>query len=252
MCQPWRVTDGSRKAIIAAFFANLGIAIAKFVGYLITCRPACSPRPRTPSPTPATRGCCCSAANEPGKARPTSSIRSATGASGTSGRSSSPSCCSRWVALFALYEGISKLRHPHETENLCIAVGILAVRDRARVVSRCARPSARAEPRQTARRLVVDVHPHREVAGAARRAARGHRRRDRPVLRPLRRPDRPRSPTTPGGTRVGSIAIGVLLVVIAIVLAIEMKGLLIGESAATEDRGAIVDVLERRRRTCAG
>src|SRR5215210_6083734 len=28
--------DGSRKAIIAAFFANLGIAIAKFTGFLIT------------------------------------------------------------------------------------------------------------------------------------------------------------------------------------------------------------------------
>ena len=28
--------DGSRKAIIAAFFANLGIAIAKFVGFLLT------------------------------------------------------------------------------------------------------------------------------------------------------------------------------------------------------------------------
>ena len=27
--------------------------------------------------------------------------------------------------LFALYEGISKVRHPHETENLYIAVGIL-------------------------------------------------------------------------------------------------------------------------------
>ena len=30
------VTEGSRKAILAAFFANLGIAIAKFVGFLIT------------------------------------------------------------------------------------------------------------------------------------------------------------------------------------------------------------------------
>lgn len=36
MCQPWHVTDGRRKAIIAAFFANLGIAIAKFIGYLVT------------------------------------------------------------------------------------------------------------------------------------------------------------------------------------------------------------------------
>jgi divalent metal cation (Fe/Co/Zn/Cd) transporter len=30
------VTDGSRRAILAAFFANLGIAIAKFVGFAIT------------------------------------------------------------------------------------------------------------------------------------------------------------------------------------------------------------------------
>ena len=30
------MTDGSRKAIIAAFFANLGIAISKFVGFAIT------------------------------------------------------------------------------------------------------------------------------------------------------------------------------------------------------------------------
>ena len=30
------MTEGSRKAIFAAFFANLGIAIAKFVGFLIT------------------------------------------------------------------------------------------------------------------------------------------------------------------------------------------------------------------------
>ena len=36
MCEPWRVTDGSRKAIIAAFFASLGIAIAKFVGFPVT------------------------------------------------------------------------------------------------------------------------------------------------------------------------------------------------------------------------
>ena len=28
--------DGSRKAIIAAFFANLGISVAKFVGFLLT------------------------------------------------------------------------------------------------------------------------------------------------------------------------------------------------------------------------
>jgi divalent metal cation (Fe/Co/Zn/Cd) transporter len=43
---------------------------------------------------------------------------------------------------------------------------------------------------------------------------------------------------------VGSIAIGVLLVVIAIVLAIEMKGLLIGESASDTDLERIIGALE--------
>ena len=43
---------------------------------------------------------------------------------------------------------------------------------------------------------------------------------------------------------VGSIGIGVLLVVIAIVLAIEMKGLLIGESASEADLEKIVATLE--------
>ena len=42
---------------------------------------------------------------------------------------------------------------------------------------------------------------------------------------------------------VGSIAIGLLLVVIAIILAAEMKGLLIGESASDEDLGAIQTAL---------
>ena len=51
------VQDGSRKAIIAAFFANLGIAIAKFVGFVLTGRPACWPRLGTAWPTPATRAC---------------------------------------------------------------------------------------------------------------------------------------------------------------------------------------------------
>jgi divalent metal cation (Fe/Co/Zn/Cd) transporter len=42
----------------------------------------------------------------------------------------------------------------------------------------------------------------------------------------------------------GSVAIGVLLVVIAIVLAIEMKSLLIGESATEGESDNIVDAIE--------
>ena len=43
---------------------------------------------------------------------------------------------------------------------------------------------------------------------------------------------------------IGSIAIGVLLGLIAVVLAIEMKSLLIGESASAPDRQAIREALE--------
>jgi divalent metal cation (Fe/Co/Zn/Cd) transporter len=42
---------------------------------------------------------------------------------------------------------------------------------------------------------------------------------------------------------LGSLAIGILLVVIALVLAVEMKGLLIGESATPEMQQAIVDAM---------
>ena len=36
ICKSDDMTEGSRRAVLAALFANLGIAIAKFVGYVIT------------------------------------------------------------------------------------------------------------------------------------------------------------------------------------------------------------------------
>ena len=36
MCQCEPMHEGSRRAIIAAFLANLGIAIAKFIGFALT------------------------------------------------------------------------------------------------------------------------------------------------------------------------------------------------------------------------
>ena len=43
---------------------------------------------------------------------------------------------------------------------------------------------------------------------------------------------------------IGTLAIGLLLIVIAVVLAIEMKGLLIGESATTADQQKIAAAIE--------
>ena len=76
------------------------------------------------------------------------------------------------------------------------------VRDRARVVL-AAHGGQGVPTRQTEVDGVVEVHPHRQAAGTARRAARGHRRRDRPVLRPRRRADRGTRPATRGGTPSG-------------------------------------------------
>ena len=34
MCQPCQVNEGSKKAIVAALFAYMGIAVAEFVGFV--------------------------------------------------------------------------------------------------------------------------------------------------------------------------------------------------------------------------
>ena len=83
------------------------------------------------------------------------------------------------------------------------------------------------------------VHPPRQGARAARRAARGRRR-----------PARPRaSPWSASASRcitgngvfdaIGTLAIGVLLVAVAVVLGIETKSLLVGEGATAGDVAAI-------------
>ena len=158
--------------------------------------------------------------------------------------------------LFALYEGIEKLRHPHEIESLGVAVVILLIADRARVASRCARPSAsrgKVKPASVSWRSFIHRTKQPELPvvlledigaliglvfalfGVVLSVVTGNPRFD----------------------AVGSVAIGLLLVAIAIVLAWEMKGLLIGESATPEMEQQIARVhreLRRRRRassTCA-
>ncbi len=57
----------------------------------------------------------------------TPSTRSATAASATSTPSSCRSCCSPSASLFALYEGIHKIQHPHPVTAPAWAFGVLAV-----------------------------------------------------------------------------------------------------------------------------
>ena len=144
--------------------------------------------------------------------------------------------------LFALFEGIEKFIHPHEIES----PGIALVDPRGRVRARGVLAAHRA-PGGAARTrvgVVVGVHPPLEEPRAPGRAARGQRRARRARARD-RRASRWSGHRRRRFDGAGSIAIGLLLVVIAIVLATEMRSLLIGESRehrpAGRDPAAIAD-----------
>jgi len=235
------VTDGSRKAIIAAFFANLGIALAKFVGYLLTSSAGLLAEAAHSLADTGNQGLLLLGGK---RARREADVEHPFGY----GRERY-----FWAfvvalvlfsmgGLFALYEGISKVRHPHETENLYIAVGILlfAIALESYSLRTAVKESRHVKPKtmgwwrfiRTAKQPELPVVLLEDIgaeiglffalSGVVIAEATGDPRWD----------------------AVGSIAIGLLLVTIAIVLAIETKGLLIGESAGTVERGAIVAAIE--------
>ena len=232
--------DGSRKAILAAFLANLGIAIAKLVGFLIT--GAASMLAEAVHST-------ADAGNQGllflGGAR---ARRKAT--------QEHPFGYGReryfWAfvvalvlfsmgGLFAIYEAIEKLRHPHELESPEVAIGILVFA------------------------IALEIWSFRTAIVEANRV-----RGELGWWAFIRRSKTPELPVVlledlgallglilalagivvaevTGNARfdaTGSLAIGILLVVIAMILAAEMKGLLIGESAGTKDEAAIRTAFE--------
>jgi cation diffusion facilitator family transporter len=145
--------------------------------------------------------------------------------------------------LFALYEGEEKLRHPHELESLGWAVGILVVSMvfeglSLRTAVRHARPLKspgeswigfirRTKEAELPVVLLEDtgalIGLAFALAGVVLAAVTGNPRYD----------------------AIGSIAIGLLLVVIALTLAVEMKSLLIGEAASREDLARVRAAIER-------
>ena len=234
------VQEGSRKAIIAALIANGGITIAKFVGFLLT-------------------GAASMLAESVHSFADTSNqALLLLGGKRARAKASDlhPFGFGReryfWAfvvalvlfslgGLFAIYEGIEKLRHPHEVESIGIAIGIL---------------------------LVAICLETFSLMTAIREA--NHVRGDRSwwtFIRHSRNPELPvvlledigaeiglfmalggvimaRVTGEPRWDAAGSLAIGVLLVIIAIVLVIEMKSLLIGESATKDDVDKIKGAIE--------
>ncbi len=232
--------EGSRKAIIAAFFANLGIAISKFVGFLLTGSAGLAAESVHSLADTGNQGLLLLGARRAVRARDEEH---------PFGHERERYFWAFVVALvlfsmgglFAIYEGISKLRHPHETDSLGIAVGILVVAILLETFSlrTALREVAHVKPAgqsywqfiKTAKSpelptvLLEDIAAETGLFLALGGVLLGHFTHD------------------PRWDAVGSISIGVLLVVVAFVLGVEMKALLLGETASVENRRALAAAL---------
>lgn len=228
--------EGSRKAIFAAFFANLGIAIAKFTGFLLTSSASLLAESAHSLADTGNQALLLLGGNR--------SQKNATGRH--------PFGFGReryfWAfvvalvlfsmgGLFALYEGIQKLIHPHEADGFGIAIGILVVAILLETYSlRTAIKEARhiKDPQQSwwsfireAKQpelpvvLLEDIGAEIGLCLALFGVLMSHFTHE------------------PRWDAIGSASIGILLIVIAIVLAIEMKSLLIGEAASASDEDLI-------------
>jgi cation diffusion facilitator family transporter len=219
--------EGSRRAIIAAFFANLGIALSKFAGFLIT----------------GSTGLLAESAHSLADTGNQALLMFG------SKRGRQPADRAHpfgygperyfWAfvvalvlfsmgGLFALYEGIHKLSDPHEIDSVGVAFGILffAIALESYSLRTAVKEANHVRPKDKSwwwfirnskspelpvvllEDVGAEIGLMLALAGLIMAEATGDPRWD----------------------AVGSISIGVLLVVIAIILAIEMKGLLIGEA----------------------
>lgn len=234
------MTDGSRKAIFAAFFANLGIAIAKFVGFIIT---------GSASMMAETVHSLADTGNQLLLLLGGKRARKHATPSHPFGYGRERYFWSFAVALvlfsaggmFALYEGISKLRDPHEIESITVAVVILVV--------------AIVLESFSLRTAVREAH---HIKGPSTGWIEFIRRTKQPELPVVLLEDvgaltglvfalggvlLANATGNPRWDALGSVMIGVLLILIAIVLIIEMKSLLIGESASPATIEAIAEAI---------
>jgi cation diffusion facilitator family transporter len=233
--------EGSRKAVIAAFGANLGIAIAKFIGFGLTGASSMLAEAVHSLADTGNQGLLLLGAARAAR-KPT--------ASHPFGYARERYFWSFIVAvvifvlggLFAVYEGVQKLRHPHELESPLIAVGILllawllelwsfrtALKEANALRGNHSWPAFVRHTRAAELPVVLledlgaMVGLSLALVGVGLSMLTGEPRFD----------------------ALGSIAIGALLMVLAWVLASEMGSLLIGEGADAEIETQIHDALQQ-------
>ncbi len=231
---------GGTKAIVAAFFANLGIAIAKFIGFAVT-----------GSSSMLAEGVhsCADTGNQALLILGTRRAQREPTPTHPFGYGRERYFWSFIVALvlftlgsgFAIFEGIEKIRHPHEVENLWWAIGILvfgiflegwsfrtAVVESNRVRGRASWMSfvRRAKTPELPVVLLEDLGALVGLFIALFAVMLAHFTEE------------------PVWDGIGTLSIGILLGLIAVVLAIEMRSLLLGEAASAVHREAIVAAID--------
>jgi cation diffusion facilitator family transporter len=231
---------GSNKAVIAALLANLGIAVAKFVGFAFT-RSASMLAEAIHSVADSGNQALLLFGGKQAQRRATPQHPFGYGRERFFWAFVVAVVLFTLGSLFSLSEGIQKLRHPHEPQFLIVAVGILSAA------------------------IVMESLSFRTAIIESNHVRRGDSWWS--FIRHARVPELPVVLLEDLGALVGmllalagvgltrltgnanwdayaTIAIGVLLGVIAIVLCVEMKSLLIGESAVARDAEAIRTALE--------
>ena len=232
--------DGSRTAIIAAFFANLGIALAKFVGFFFTGAASMLAEAVHSVADTSNQGLLLLGERK-ARRRPTPEHPFGFGTERYFWAFVVALVIFTLGSLFALFEGEEKLRNPHKLESAGWAVAIL---------------------------LLAIVFESFSLRTAVRESR--HVKGDESWWSFIRRAKVPELPVVlledtgalvglafallgvglaevTGNARfdaAGSIAIGVLLGVIAMILVVEMKSLLIGEAASPAVTAAIVRAIE--------
>ncbi len=233
-------TEGSTKAIVAALVANIGIAIGKFIAFLLTGAASMLAESIHSVADSSNQGLLLLGGKR--ARRPATSDN-------PFGFGRERYFWSFVVALvlftlggaFALFEGVEKLLHPHEVEDIKIAVGVLVLAIGLEGLSfrTAIRESRHAKGDQSWWRFIrtsrspelpiVLLEDFGALIGLVLALA--------AVV----------ASSITGDSvydAIGTISIGVLLLVIAVVLMIEMKALLIGETARPAEERAICAAVE--------
>lgn len=237
---PTSTHGGSQRAVLAALVANFGVAIVKLIGFAITRSAGLLAEAGHSLADTGNQVLLLVGARRAGQPRDTEH---------PFGYGRERYFWSFVVALvlfslggmFAVYEGIDKFIHPHEATSLLVAVGILIVCAVIEGFSlRTALRETRAvkPPEQSWWRFIRDAkEPELTVVLLEDTGA------EAGLFIALAGVLVAHITGDPRWDAVGSILIGLLLIVIASVLAMEMKGLLIGEAASPAVRQQIREAL---------